>query len=127
MARKRKFNPNNFENVGKSNLSAVLYASMLQSPAWYALSPKAKELYTYMKLQLYGQAPLDSEKYGAGAFVFNQAMYTKTYPIYKTGAQFRRDRDQLIEYGFIEMVECGRFTRTKNVYRFSAKWQEIKN
>ena len=125
MARKRKFNPNNFENIGRSNLSAVLYASMLQSPAWYALSPKAKELYTYMKLQQFGQAPI--EGYGADCFVFNQAMYTKTYPIYKTGAQFRRDRDQLIEYGFIEMVECGRFTRTKNIYRFSAKWQEIKN
>ena len=40
MARKRKFNPNNFENIGRSNLSAVLYASMLQSPAWYALSPR---------------------------------------------------------------------------------------
>ena len=80
---------------------------------------------TYMKLQQFGQAPI--EGYGADCFVFNQAMYTKTYPIYKTGAQFRRDRDQLIEYGFIEMVECGRFTRTKNIYRFSAKWQEIKN
>ena len=78
-----------------------------------------------MKLQQFGQAPI--EGYGADGFVFNQAMYTKTYPIYKTGAQFRRDRDQLIEYGFIEMVECGRFTRTKNIYRFSAKWQEIKN
>lgn len=77
-----------------------------------------------MKLQLYGQAPI--EGYGADCFVFNQAMYSKVYPIYKSGAQFRRDRDQLIEYGFIEMVECGRFTRTKNIYKFSAKWQEIK-
>ena len=125
MARKHKFTPKNFEKVGASNLSCTLYASMLQSPAWYALSPKAKELYTYMKLQQYGQAPI--EGYGADCFVFNQAMYTKVYPIYKSGAQFRRDRDQLIEYGFIEMVECGRFTRTKNIYKFSAKWQEIKN
>lgn len=125
MARKHKFTPKNFEKVGASNLSCTLYASMLQSPAWYALSPKAKELYTYMKLQQYGQAPI--EGYGADCFVFNKAMYTKVYPIYKSGAQFRRDRDQLIEYGFIEMVECGRFTRTKNIYKFSAKWQEIKN
>lgn len=125
MARKHKFTPKNFEKVGASNLSCTIYASMLQSPAWYALSPKAKELYTYMKLQQYGQAPI--EGYGADCFVFNQAMYTKVYPIYKSGAQFRRDRDQLIEYGFIEMVECGRFTRTKNIYKFSAKWQEIKN
>lgn len=125
MARKHKFTPKNFEKVGASNLSATLYASMLQSPAWYALSPKAQVLYLYMKLQLYGQNPI--EGYGADCFVFNQAMYAKVYPIYKSGAQFRRDRDQLIEYGFIEMVECGRFTRTKNIYKFSAKWQEIKN
>lgn len=127
MAKKRKFSPNNFENVGRSNLSATLYASMLQSPAWYALSPKAQQLYVYMKLQLYGQAPLDSEKYGPDCFVFNQGMYTKIYPLYKTGAQFRRDRDQLIEYGFIEIVECGKTTRTKNIYKFSAKWQDYKN
>lgn len=127
MAKKHKFTPSNFENVGKSQLSATLYASMLQSPAWYALSSKAKELYTYMKLQKYGQAPLDSEKYGADCFTFNKAMYTKTYPLYKTGAQFRRDRDQLIKYGFIEIVECGKTTRTKNVYKFSAKWQDFKN
>lgn len=125
MAKKRKFNPYGFEKKGSSNLSATLYASMLQSPAWYALSPKAKELFVYMKLQLYGQAPI--EGYGADCFVFNQAMYSKVYPLYKSGAQFRRDRDQLIKYGFIEIVECGRFTRTKNIYRFSAKWQEIKN
>lgn len=127
MARKSKFTPNNFENVGKSKLSATIYASMLQSPAWYALSPKAQQLYIYMKLQLYGQKPLDSEKYGEDCFVFNRAMYTTVYPIYKNGAQFRRDRDQLIRYGFIEIVECGRTTRTKNIYRFSAKWQELKN
>ena len=125
MAKRSRFSPNNFENVGKSKLSATLYASMLQSPAWYALSPKAQQLYTYMKLQQYGQTPI--EGYGSDCFVFNQGMYTKTYPLYKTGAQFRRDRDQLIKYGFIEVVECGRFTRTKNVYKFSAKWQDFKN
>lgn len=109
MARKHKFTPKNFEKVGASNLSCTLYASMLQSPAWYALSPKAKELYTYMKLQQFGQKPI--EGYGADCFVFNHGMYTKTYPLYKNGAQFRRDRDQLVRYGFIEIVECGKTDR----------------
>lgn len=125
MARKHKFNPNNYENVGSSRLSATLYASMLQSPAWYALSAKAQQLYTYMKLQQFGQKPI--EGYGADCFVFNRGMYIKTYPLYKNGAQFRRDRDQLVKFGFIEIVECGKTSRTKNIYRFSAKWQEIKN
>lgn len=121
MSRRKKFQPKNYENVGKSNLSAIIYASMLLSYPWMQLTPQAQRLYLYMKLQAYGQKPL--EGYPADTFVFNKGMYINTYKLYKTWSQFDRDCKQLIEWGFIRVVENGHTTRTKNVYQFSAEWQ----
>lgn len=121
--KKAKFTPCAFEKNGASNLSATLYASMLQSPAWYQLSNNAKVLYLYMKLQLYGQRNLDG--HDTDCFYFNKSMYTQTYPLYLNGAQFRRDCKQLIRCGFIDEVENGRFSRTKNIYRFSDRWKQV--
>ena len=97
---------------------------MLQSYAWMQLTPQAQRLYLYMKLQKYGQKPL--EGYPSDTFVFNKAMYIKVYKLYKTWKQFDRDCKQLIEWGFIRVVENGQFTRTKNVYQFSPEWQNKK-
>lgn len=119
--RKTKHKPRLFEKRGNSNLSCVLYAEMLQSPAWYQLSNNAKVLYSYMKLQLYGQKDKPQER--QDCFVFNKAMYTKTYPLFKNGEQFNKHCHELIQYGFIEEVENGHTTRTKNIYRYSDKWQ----
>lgn len=118
---KKKFKPRDFETTG-SNLSAAVYASMMQSKAWHNLSNNARVLYLYMKLQLYGAKIKDHPETD---FYFNTAMAQKTYGLYSNMAQFRKDRQQLIDNGFIDVVENGRFTRTKNVYRFSSRWKEI--
>lgn len=118
---KSKFKPYTFEKIGNANLSAVLFASMLQSNAYLDLSSNAKVLYTYMKLQLYGQAEKPQGK--QDCFVFNKAMYTKVYPLFKNGEQFTKHCHELIRNGFIEEIENGHTTRTKNIYRFSDKWQ----
>lgn len=124
--RQRKFEPKVFEKVGSSNLSATLYASMLQSDAFLDLSPNAMKLYTYMKLQLYGVQLAEKPNQRMEQFVFNKAMYTKVYPLFKNGEQFNKYCHELIAHGFIEEVENGRTTRTKNIYQFSAKWKEWK-
>ena len=123
MAKRKKFQPKNFEKIGNSNLSSTLYASMLQSYPWMQLTPQAKVLYTYMKLQQYGQQPL--EGYPADTFVFNKAMYVHTYQLYSNWKQFDRDCKQLINWGFIKVYENNQFARTKNVYQFSGEWQDI--
>ena len=124
MARRKKaFRPTGFENVGKSNLSATIYASMMNSYPWMQLTPQAKVLYLYMKLQMYGQKPL--ENYPADTFVFNFSMYVKTYHLYSNWKQFDRDCKQLVKWGFIKVYENGHTTRTKNVYQFSGEWQSI--
>ena len=124
MARRKKvFRPTGFENVGKSNLSATIYASMMNSYPWMQLTPQAKVLYLYMKLQMYGQKPL--EDYPADTFVFNFGMYVKTYHLYSNWKQFDRDCKQLVKWGFIKVYENGHTTRTKNIYQFSGEWQNI--
>ena len=125
MSRRKKFQPKNFEKIGTSNLSSTLYASMLESYAWKQLTAQAKVLYTYMKLQQYGQAPL--EGYPADTFVFNHYMYVTLYGLYKTWKQFDRDCKQLVKWGFITIRENGKNMRTSNVYQFSAEWQNIKS
>lgn len=125
MSRKRrKYTPKPFESVDGNSLSANLYATMLQSKAWKKLNKGAMVLYLYMKLQYYGARNIVDHP--QTDFVFNKAMVTQVYGLYTNMSQFRKDRDLLIEYGFIEYVENGKNTRTKSIYRFSNKWQQYK-
>lgn len=55
MARKKKYVPKAFESGKAGDVSANIYASMMQSKAWNNLTNNAKVLYLYMKLQYYGQ------------------------------------------------------------------------
>lgn len=118
---RKKFTPQEFEKIGASNLSAVIYASMMQSNAFLDLSANAIKLYLYMKLQFYGQVQKPGDK--PDQFVFNRSMYVTTYGIFSNGAQFTQYCHELIKHGFIELIECGATTRSNNIYKFSDKWQ----
>lgn len=125
MARtKNKYTPKPFESVGGNKLSANIYATMIQSDAWSKLSKNARLLYVYMKMQYYGQRPIP--EHPAVDFVFNWALVSKTYKLYSNYKRFENDRNMLIEYGFIELIENGKNTRTKSIYRFSDKWQGVR-
>ena len=58
MSKRKKFEPEPFERIGESKVSATIFASMLQSYPWMQLTAQAQRLYLYMKLQQYGQKPL---------------------------------------------------------------------
>lgn len=122
--RKKAYTPKSFESINGNRLSANMYATMLQSKAWKKLNKGAMVLYLYMKLQYYGARNIADHP--QTDFVFNKAMVTQVYGLYTNMSQFRKDRDLLIEYGFIEYVENGKNTRTKSIYRFSDKWQQYK-
>ena len=122
MGRKSKYTPKSFESKAGKALSANIYASMIQSPAWEQLSNNARVLYLYMKLQYYGAKSVPN--HSEDCFYFNTALIKKTYRLYSNMSQFRKDREQLIEKGFITVLESGKNTRTKAIYQFSDKWQE---
>ena len=92
------------------------------SEAWGQLSNNARVLYLYMKMQLFGGK---RDGLPEGQFYFNRSTYTKTYRLYSNQNQFYKDRDLLIAYGFIDMIESGKNTRTKAVYQFSDRWQRV--
>ena len=123
MARRKQYIPKSWESVGGNRLSANIYASMIQSKAWMQLSKNARLLYVYMKMQYYGAKNLVDHP--ETDFVFNWALASKTYKLYSNYARFKSDRDMLIKYGFIEVIENGKNTRTKSIYRFSDKWQSL--
>ena len=56
-----------------------------------------------MKLQLYGQKSIPEQ--AEECFYFNKAMWKKTYQLYTNQSQFYKDRDLLVENGFIEIIE----------------------
>lgn len=123
MARNKKYTPKEFETIGDRKLSVVIFAAMMESYAWSQLTNNARVLYLYMKLQLYGAKPIEGRD--SDCFYFNQALFMGK--LYTNKAQFRKDRDMLIKYGFIELVENGEFTRTKSIYKYSSKWKDFEH
>lgn len=123
MSRRKQYIPKAWESINGSRLSANIYVSMMQSNAWMQLSKNARLLYLYMKAQYYGAKNLSDRP--ATDFVFNWALVSKTYKLYTNYQRFENDRNMLIEKGFIDLVENGKNTRTKSIYRFSDRWQAL--
>lgn len=111
------------ENKNKKEPFASLYVTMLTSEAWRNLSLGARNLYTYMKLEATGTDPekkFQKENLKPEQFYFNRAV-CKKYG-FSNPNQFGKWRDELVEHGFIDLVECGRWTRTKSIYALSDRW-----
>lgn len=128
-----KYIPKSFESLGKSNdTSANIYMSMLLSPAWQSLTKNAQVLYLYCKAQYYAekrkpkpQVRQLNETQQKMCFTMNKSKWLALYHIYNSdNGQFNKDMKMLIDYGFIEMIENGKTSRTKSIYMFSDKWQE---
>ena len=137
MPKKRKYQKKSFESAGHpSDVSANLYSSMLESPAWMDLSPKQQVLYLFCKWQYYRMKevqkkalflaypdltpPANVQEY----FSLSTGAVTKDYPLYTNLSSFYRDRDALITHGFIRVIADGSNVRQKNIYRYSDKWQK---
>ena len=131
MARRNsnKYKKQLYESAEPNNeheTSVVIYDSMMNSKAWKALTNNARVLYQYMKKQQFGQK--DIKGFGKEYFYFNKGMWKKgyenSYELYSNQNQFYKDRDMLIENGFIETAQRGQNTRTKDIYRLSTKWND---
>lgn len=128
MARKKPYIPKSFEATGiNGDVSANIFRSMMESPAWKDLTGNQKALYLTCKLQLYGvprKKKPDPED--ETTFFMNKFLWADTYQLYdrENGKGFRRDMNALIAHGFLVCVERGEVTRTKNVYKFSSMWRK---
>ena len=106
-----------------SRIFAAIFASMINHPRWQKLSAKQQTLYLHMKLQKYGGKNNRPDGAQNDTFYFNWALASQTYHLYNADKSgFYKDIDALVEAGFIEKKECGRSSRTKNVYQYSDRW-----
>ena len=131
---KIKYKPKKFESTGiSSDTSANIYMSMLMSDAWQSLTKNQQILYLYCKAQYYAEkrkpkpklVELDAEQLSL-CFTMNKSKWCTLYNIYSKGNQngFSKDMSELIDKGFIDLVENGKNTRTKNIYKLSSGWQD---
>lgn len=134
----REFLPVNKENIKVKDVSANIYISMLQSKAWHNLTSKQKELYLYCKAQYYGERKSKAEHLTvtekecekdidiSKRFTMNKSKWCEIYGLYTNGTQryFYSDMKALIENGFVQTIEKGKTSRTKNIYEFSGRWKE---
>lgn len=120
----RSYEKKAFESLcTSSDTSANIYESMITSPAWLELTATQKVLYLTCKSQYYAEKQKPNNN--GSQFTMNKYKWCNKYKLYtnSNSAGFYRDMTALIEKGFIICVECGAYTRTKNIYQFSDKWR----
>ena len=124
MARKKPYEPKPYESMktDRRETFANVYHSMLISPAFMDLSPRAKTLYLYCKAQTYQKAK-DERNLRNDEFTMNQGKWKDKYHLYTNANSFYADMNSLISHGFVDCVECGAIARKKSIYRLSVRWQ----
>lgn len=134
--KKAKYKKRSYESdQSSSDVSANIYYSMMISDAWKDLKPRAKEVYLAMKMQKYSQKrkPYSLENdgelfhYQEDDFYFNRFKWQDEFGLCSNNPNsFKKDVDDLIAHGFIEIVRNGKNARVKSVYRYSDKWKSWK-
>lgn len=112
--RYKKQPPEKWENIGLNERHARLFIGMFESPAYRNLKSRQRDLYTHMKFQYKGKE---------NRFTFSWSMANKVYGMYTNRNMFYSDVQALIDAGFIECVEYGKYENKKSVYAFSDKWK----
>ena len=82
--------------------------TMILHENFISLSSSAKTLYLYMKYWACGKEEI----------TYASSLAEK----YMTKPTFRKARDELVNKGFLKYVECGKFSRTPNIYKFISDW-----
>lgn len=86
-------------------------ATIMASEAMRGLSSSAFKIYFYMRI----------ESGGKREFKFP---YTK-YSSFMSKPTFFKARDELVERGFIDIMQNNRNLRQANIYAFSERWKAI--
>jgi len=114
LGRKKKdygFKPFEKDVRSADNHHIRITRDMMSSKAWKSLSVHSRVLYMEMKCKYTGNNQNDiSFTYKEAAEIMNDRTFTKSI-------------DQLIETGFIKLIEQNWTTRRPNIYGFSDQWK----
>lgn len=130
MGRPKKLSPfAAADGLSKGEAFASMSDMQVRSAAYQGLSDGAK--YVLLVCKLCRQYHVGHDKDGNSRmisgdplrFYFNREIQQR----YGLGNpnKVRRELIELVEAGFIDVIECNWNQRKKNVYRFSGKWQQM--
>ena len=125
MSRKKLKKPlfQKFESTKDNGRFVKIAWDMRQSQAYKELTLSQRQLYFEMKAEY---LPERSRKGIIVPANDKNIMFpvSKWKPLYRGNQRkWLQDRDALIERGFIRIVECGKSTRTPNIYELSDEWK----
>lgn len=86
-------------------------ATLMASEQMRSLSPSAFKIYCYMRI----------ESAGNKSFKFPHAKYRS----YMTKPTFQKAKQELIDKGFIDVIQNNKNLRKANIYAFSDRWKKI--
>lgn len=130
MSRKRNNNPFAYvDGIGKGTPFAILSDTQAKSPTYQKLSDGAK--YVLMVCRLCRQFHSGTDKDGRSRniqgnilyFYFNREIQ-KRYGLNNPN-KVRRELVELVQNGFVDVIENNSHRHIKNVYAFSSKWAEL--
>lgn len=137
MGKRRSGNIRPFESAARSGAHdgyIRIFYSMLDSPAWNALTPRQQALYIVCKRQpftsknpvddyedLYSREDRNNYFYANWGRMEGKALYGKAK------RSFYWDLRALCDKGFIECLYNGKSRRQKSIFCFSTKWKEYTN
>lgn len=134
--------PKSFETGNEKTGFIRIYKDLFLSEAYGSLSQPARDLYCSMLCARYNQGRAEkaelAEKFGNSDFsyfYFNQDKWIKAghkrdihhFNLFSKWESFRKYRDELLDAGFVEIVEANGHRMKKNIYRFSDKWKRSGN
>ena len=122
MARgKRKNTSESFQTGRPSGNFMMLYFDMMDSLAWQELKAHDIQLYLYMRRK-YTCKVTKGQIWGSNKD--NISVPAKEYRQIMHQATFEKSIDNLIDLGFIKLIENRYKTRQCNIYGFSDTWQK---
>jgi hypothetical protein len=117
----RWMNPNERRKAMEDKFACSHF--LKKSEAYNDMSITARLMYLYMKVQ---PVFLEEHTNRLDLFIFPISLWRGKYHLCTNNVQFNKFCDELIEHGFIELYQSGKYTRTPNVYKYSNKWQQWK-
>jgi len=114
MARAKKVPFQSWETKNADGLEKRYFrlgATILASEAMLNLSASAFRVYCYMRIESGGKRNF--------SFPFNK------YKRFMSRPTFIRARDELIESGFIDLIQSNKNLRKANIYGFTDRWKTI--
>lgn len=113
-----------FESRTEYGRFTKIVDDMQASEAWNDLTYRQTGLYLAMKRLYTPKKCTDGIVVPANDqnITFPHSIWGKKYR--ENYRAWKEDCDALISHGFIEIVEHGKNTRTPDIFKFSAKWQD---